>query len=146
MESNLRDKFLQLTFRFTWPAWLQYFCNLSRLILEKAGSTPVLTKHKKGVFPLKRAFLSESQQPVRWVSNQISSLRVETHFFFFTYVQLTVILHYRIGGFLRMELLVQNSFYREVFHLRAAMKTQRFANIWKAALASLAHLLLCPWC
>ena len=49
-------------------------------------------------------------------------------------------LHYRIHGFLRMELLVWNSFEIEAFHLREAMKTQRFANIWKVALAQLTPL------
>ena len=44
-------------------------------------------------------------------------------------------LHYRIHGFLHTELLVRNSFQREAFGLKAAMKTQRLANIWKAALA-----------
>ena len=47
-------------------------------------------------------------------------------------------LHYRIHGFLRTELLVRNSLQGEVFHVRAAMKTQRFANISKAALAPFA--------
>ena len=55
------------------------FCNLSRLILKKGGFTPVLANHKKGIFPLKRAFLGESQRPVRRRSNQISSLRLETY-------------------------------------------------------------------
>ena len=49
-------------------------------------------------------------------------------------------LQYRIHGFLRTELLVWNLFQSEVFHLRAAMKTQCFANILKAALASFVHL------
>ena len=43
---------------------------------------------------------------------------------------------YRIYSFLRTELSVQNSLQSKVFHLRAVMKTQRFANIWKAALDS----------
>ena len=38
-------------------------------------------------------------------------------------------LHYRIHGFLGTELLVWNLFQSDVFHLRAAMKTQSFANI-----------------
>ena len=38
-------------------------------------------------------------------------------------------LHYGIHGFLRTELLLRNSLQNEVFHLREAMKTQRFANI-----------------
>ena len=97
--------------------------------MEKGGSTPVMTNHKKGIFPLKRAFLGESQRPVRWLSNQISSFRLETHQLFLTYVQLTVMLHHRIHGFLQTELLVRNSLQREAFRLRAAMKTQHFANI-----------------
>ena len=91
------------------------FCNLNRLILEKGSSTPVLANHKKIILPLKRAFLGESQRLVRRLSNQISILRLETHFFFLTYVQLKVMLHYRIHSFLRTELLVRNSFQSEVF-------------------------------
>ena len=48
------------------------FCNLNRLILRKGGFTP-------GSFPLKRAFLGESQRSVRRLFNQISSFRLETH-------------------------------------------------------------------
>ena len=55
------------------------FCNLSRLILKKGGFTPVLLDHKKRIFPLKRAFLGKNQRPVRWLSNQVSSFRLETH-------------------------------------------------------------------
>ena len=44
-------------------------------------------------------------------------------------------LHYTIHGFLRAELLIRNLFQSEAFHLRAAMKTQRFTNIWKATLS-----------
>ena len=47
-------------------------------------------------------------------------------------------LHYRIYGFLRTELLVSSSFRNEVFHMRAAMKTQPFANMWKVALVPFA--------
>ena len=73
MELNSRENLLQWTFR--------NFCNLSWLILEKGGSTPVLANHIKRVFPLKRAFLGESQWPVRRLSNQISSLKLEAHYF-----------------------------------------------------------------
>ena len=34
---------------------------------------------QKRIFPLKRAFLGESKGPVRQLSNQISSFRLETH-------------------------------------------------------------------
>ena len=37
-----------------------------------------------------------------------------------------------------MESWDQKAFPSQVFHLRAAMKTQRFANIWKTALAPFA--------
>ena len=50
-------------------------------------------------------------------------------------------LHYRIHCFLLTELTVRKAFQSYVFHLsieRAAMKTQHFTNIWKAALASFA--------
>ena len=36
------------------------FVNLSRIISEKEGFTPVLANHKKGNFLLKKAFLGES--------------------------------------------------------------------------------------
>ena len=55
------------------------FCNFSRLILKIGGFTPVLANHKKGIFRLKRVFLGESQRPVRSLSNQISSFRLEIH-------------------------------------------------------------------
>ena len=42
---------------------------------------------------------------------------------FFTYVQLAVMLHQRIHGFLQTALLAQSSFQTKVFHLKAAMKT-----------------------
>ena len=83
----------------------------------------------KRIFPLKREFLGEIQRPIRRLSNQISSFRLEAHQHFLTEVQLTVMLHYRIHGFLHTELLVRNSFQREAFGLKAAMKTQRLANI-----------------
>ena len=59
----------------------------------------MLVNYKKAIFLLKRAFLGEIQRPVRRVSSQISSLRLETHIFFLTFVQLTFMLHYRIYGF-----------------------------------------------
>ena len=87
------------------------FCNLSRLILEIGGFTPVFANHKNGIFLLKRAFLGKRQQPVgRWLSNQMSSLRFQAFIFFlFTYVQLTFMLHYRIHSFLLRELSVQKA-------------------------------------
>ena len=87
----------------------------------------MLANQKNEIFSLKRAFLGESQRPIRWLSNQNSNFRL--HQLFLTYVQLTVMLHYRIQGFLHTKLLVWNSFKSEAFHLRAAMKAQRFANI-----------------
>ena len=66
----------------------------------------MLANYKKAIFLLKRAFLDESQRPVRRVSSQISSLRLETHIFFLTFVQLTFMLHYRIYGFSLTELSV----------------------------------------
>lgn len=53
-----------------------------------------LANHKKGLIPLKRAFLGESQQPAMRLSNQISSFRMATH-----QMQLTFMLHYIIQGF-----------------------------------------------
>ena len=118
----------QPTFHFTRPAWL---CNLSRLILKKGGFTPVLANNKIGIFTLKRAFLGESQRPVGRLSDQISSFRLEKHWEFLTYLQLTNMLHYRIHGFLCSLL------------ERAAMKTKDFANIWKAAFANIWKI-FCP--
>ena len=94
-----------------------FFFNLSGLILKRGGFTPTLANHKKGIFPLKRAFLSESQRLVRRLSNQISSFRLETHYSFLTCVQLIYMLRYRIQGFLFL-----------LFE-RAAMKAKDFANI-----------------
>ena len=45
---NSTDHSLQLTFRFT-------------LQVKIGGSAPVLANHKNRIFPLKRAFLGESQ-------------------------------------------------------------------------------------
>ena len=78
---------------------------------------------------MKRAFLCEIQRPIRLLSNQISSFRIETHQLFLTYMQLTVTLHYRVHGFLLTGLLVRYSFQSEAFRLRAAMKTQLLAYI-----------------
>ena len=97
--------------------------------MEKGGSTPVLANHKKGIFPMKRAFFGESQRPVRRLSNQISSFRLETHQLFLTYVQLTVMLYYRIHGLVHTELLVRNSFQSEGFRLTVEIKKQRLAKI-----------------
>ena len=108
--------------------------------MEKGGSTSVLINHKKGIFPLKREFLGESQWLVRWLSSQISIFMLDAQELTLAYVQLTVMLHYRIHAFLHTELLVPNSFQSEAFRFRAAMKTQRFGNIWKAALAPFAPL------
>ena len=58
---------------------LNNFSNLSRLTLKNFNLTPILENHKKGVFPLKRAFFSENRQAVRRLSNQISSFKIETH-------------------------------------------------------------------
>ena len=54
-------------------------CNLSQLILKKGGFTQVLANHKKRIFTLKRAFLGESQRPVRRLSNQTLRFGLETH-------------------------------------------------------------------
>ena len=39
----------------------------------------MLDNHKKLIFPLKRAFLAESELAVRWFSNQVSSFKIEIH-------------------------------------------------------------------
>ena len=78
----------------------------------------MLANHKKGIFPLKRAFLGESIS----IKFQVLGQRDINSF---TYV----ILHYKIRDFLCTVLLVPNTFQSEVFHLSAAMKTQRFADI-----------------
>ena len=118
---------------------------MSRLILKKGGPTPVLASHKKRIFRLKRAFLCRSQRPVRRLSRQISSFRSETYFFFFlTNVHLTVMLHYRIQGFLRTELLVRNSFQSEVFHLRERQWKHRVSRIFERRLLPLLPPLTTP--
>ena len=95
----------------------------------------MLANHKKWIFLLKRAFLGESQRPVRRLSNQISSFRLETHWSFLTDVQLTLMLHYRIHGFLRTE------FQNYAFLLREKQfRISHFASIWKTALALFAPL------
>ena len=78
---------------------------------------------------MKRAFFGESQRPVRPLSNQISSFRLETHQLFLTYVQLTVMLYYRIHGLVHTELLVRNSFQSEGFRLTVEIKKQRLGKI-----------------
>ena len=64
----------KLAFRFTFN-----FPFSSRLIQKKRDFKPLLASHKKGICPLKRAFLGESQRPERRLSNQISSFELETH-------------------------------------------------------------------
>ena len=49
-----------------------------------------------------------------------------------TYVQLTCFLHHKIHRYLRMEFSVRKGSLSYVFHLRAAMKSKRLADIWKA--------------
>ena len=49
----------------------------------------MLANHKKGIFILKIALLAESQGPVRRLSNQIRSFRLDAHYIFLTYVQIT---------------------------------------------------------
>ena len=109
---------------------------MNRLILKIGGFTPVLANHKKWIFPLKRAFLDERQWPVRRLSNQISSFRLETRLSLLTYGLLTFMLHYKIHGFLLKELSVRQTFQSYIFHLREQQwKTQHFASVWKAVLA-----------
>ena len=78
---KLKRKLTAINFPFRLASMTSWLCNLSQLILEKGGSIPVLANHKKGILPLKRAFLGESQRLVRRLSNQISSFRLETHLF-----------------------------------------------------------------
>ena len=49
-------------------------------------------------------------------------------------MQLKFMLHWRIRGFWGSELSVRISFQTKSVHVRAAMKTQPFASIWKTAL------------
>ena len=51
-------------------------------------------------------------------------------------MQLTVMLHNRIQDFLHKELSVQKAFQSYVFHLIEQQWKEKFANIWKMALAS----------
>ena len=50
----------------------------------------MLANHKKRSFSLKRAFLGDSQRPVRQLSNQISSFRLETLTFFVLHLNCTI--------------------------------------------------------
>ena len=50
---------------------------------KKGGCTLVLANHRKGIFPLKRAFSGESQPAIKRFSNEISSFRLETQYFFY---------------------------------------------------------------
>ena len=109
------------------------FCNLSQIILKKGGLTSVLANHKKGILPLKSAFLCQIQRAVRRLSCPISSFRLKT------YVQLTFMSHYRCHGFFLREISVRKAFQSYFFYFEnAAMKTQHFANIWKTTLAPFA--------
>ena len=92
--------------------------SLNRPILKKRDFKPVLANNKKEIFPLKRAFLDESERPVTRLSNQISSFRLETHKSLLTCVLLTFMLYYRIHGFLLTEWSVRKAFQSYVFHLR----------------------------
>ena len=103
---------------------------------------PSTKKKKKN--RLKRAFLGESQQPIRRLSNRISSFRLETHSTFFTYVQLTFMLHYRISDFLLLELTIRKEFQSDVFQFiigRAAMKTQSISLVFERLLYPFCPLL-----
>ena len=91
---------------------------MNRPILKKRDFKPVLANNKKEIFPLKGAFLDESERPVTRLSNQISSFRLETHKSLLTCVLLTFMLHYRIHGFLLTEWSVRKAFQSYVFHLR----------------------------
>ena len=112
------------------------FCNLSRLILKIGDFTPVSANHKKGIFPLKIAFLGESQRPVKRISNQTSSFKLETYEIFFDLTHnwhLCYTIHIENSRLFTHGIIISNSLI-----LTAATKTQRFANIWKATLAPFA--------
>ena len=87
----------------------------------------------KGNFDLSRAFFGESQRPVKWFSNQISSFRQGTHQSFLIYWKLTLMLHYRIQGFLTDGMISSEVFSKLMFYL-GAMKTNLYANISNGAL------------
>ena len=52
----------------------------------------MLANHKKGIFLLKRAFFGEIQSPLRWLSNQISSFKLEAELFYLTAANIYVTL------------------------------------------------------
>ena len=91
----------------------------------------MLASHKKVIFPLKRVFLAESQCfPIKF---QVLDWR-NTSNVFFTYVQLTFMLHHRMQGFLLMGLTVRKAFHGHDFELsieRAAMKTQSISLLFE---------------
>lgn len=72
------------------------FWKKGRVILKKGGFKPALANHTKGNFGLSRAFLSQIQQLVRRLVNQISSYTMGTHQSFLIYEQVTFMLYYRI--------------------------------------------------
>ena len=84
--------------------------------------------------PIKRHFLSESQQAVRWLSNQISSFKSEGHQTFMPNAQLAV----RIYQFGRL--------FKVIFFIWKQQWKHCFADIWKAALAPFTTLPLHPCC
>ena len=104
------------------------FCNFSRVILKKGSFTSVLADHKKGIFPLKRVFLSESQRPVRRLSNQIFLDWKHTKVFWRT-------------NTINIYVTLYNSRFFYVFLFQKAAWKQRIsAKIWKVALAAFAPL------
>ena len=79
---DLTNNLHQLIFRCTCPT--RY------VILHKKPA--LLGNCKKAIFPLKRAFLIESQRVVRRLSNQISSFRIGTqHYTFLIYWKLAFV-------------------------------------------------------
>ena len=55
------------------------FCKLEQANFEKRWLYNSVGQPQKRIFSLKRALLDEGQRPVRWLSNQSSSFRLETH-------------------------------------------------------------------
>ena len=114
--------------------FFHFAANDSVLIFEKnnfpskCGFTSVLGNHTKENFGLNKAFLGETQQLIRRLFNQTSSFRMGTNKTFLIYEQLTLMLHYRILGFLTDRVFSLGVVSKFSFYLRV-MKTQLFANV-----------------
>ena len=88
----------------------------------------VLHNHAKENSLLSRAFLRKIQLVVKWLSNQISNFRIETHQSLLISRQLKFTLHYKIHSVLTHGIFNSEVSSKISCHLRV-MKSQLFSNI-----------------